>query len=89
MQSSLVLKFIFIFPYFKIIFFTDYNISTDEIELFHYIMLSYGAITDVMKQINDSYAVVLILMLLSFFLHLVLAPYYLITYCGKLQFWFV
>ncbi|XP_026333113.1 putative gustatory receptor 28b [Hyposmocoma kahamanoa] len=63
------------------------QISNQDTELVRYLILSYGAICDVVRQINDSNAIVLNLLLLSFFLHLVVNPYYLISFWASTKHW--
>lgn len=74
---------------FMCILFSECQISNKDAELFRYLMVSYGSICDVVRQINDSNAVHLALLLLSFLLHLIVAPYYLISFWGKLRYWCV
>lgn len=67
--------------------FSATQISKKDTTFFRYLIVSYGAICDVVRQINDSNAILLILLLLSFFQHLIVSPYYLISFWGKLVFW--
>ncbi|XP_026333111.1 uncharacterized protein LOC113240106 [Hyposmocoma kahamanoa] len=65
------------------------QISKKDTKLFRYLIVSYGAICDVVRQINDSNAILLVVLLLSFFLHLIVSPYYLISFWVSTKHWVV
>ncbi|CAG9559405.1 unnamed protein product [Danaus chrysippus] len=41
--------------------------------------IAYGLICDVLREINDNYGIVLLFVVLSFFLQLIITPYYMLT----------